>query len=69
MWLLLIILLKKIFMTPLNKDTKLLREVRCGRLFKIINGLYETNINSPGYLLAGSIYGHSYISFEYTLSF
>ncbi len=52
-----------------NKDTKLSRDVRDGKLFKIINGLYETNPNTPGYLLAGSIYGPSYISFEYALSF
>lgn len=52
-----------------NKDTKLSRDVRDGKLFKIINGLYETNKNTPGYLLAGSIYGPSYISFEYALSF
>ena len=52
-----------------NKDTKLSREVKSGKLFKIVNGLYETNPNTPGYLLAGSIYGPSYISFEYALSF
>ena len=52
-----------------NKDTKLSREIRDGKLFKIINGLYETDSNTPGYLLAGSIYGPSYISFEYALSF
>ena len=50
-----------------NKNTKLLREVKNGNLFKIINGLYETDPNTPGYLLAGSIYGPSYISFEYAL--
>ncbi len=52
-----------------NKDMKLSREVRDCKLFKIINGLYETDVNTPGYLLAGSIYGPSYISFEYALSF
>ena len=52
-----------------NKDSKLSREVRDGKLFKVINGLYETDSNTPGYLLAGSIYGPSYISFEYALSF
>ena len=31
-------------------------------------GLYETDRNAPAYLLAGSIYGPSYISFEYALS-
>jgi len=52
-----------------NKNTKLSRDVKEGKLFKIVNGLYETNPNVPGYLLAGSIYGPSYISFEYALSF
>lgn len=52
-----------------NKNTKLAREVKEGKLFKIINGLYETNPNVEGYLFAGSIYGPSYISFEYALSF
>ena len=52
-----------------NKNTKLSREVKAGKIFKIINGLYETNPNTPGYLLAGSIYGPSYISFEYALAF
>lgn len=52
-----------------NKNTKLAREVRDGKIIKIVNGLYETDSNTPGYLLAGSIYGPSYISFEYALSY
>ena len=52
-----------------NKDTKLTREVSKGNLIKIVNGLYETDPNTPGYLLASSIYGPSYISFEYSLSY
>lgn len=52
-----------------NKDTKLTREVNKGNLIKIVNGLYETNPNTPSYLLASSIYGPSYISFEYALSY
>ena len=51
-----------------NRDTKLSRDVRDGKLTKIVNGLYETNPNTSPYLLAGSIYGPSYISFEYALS-
>ena len=51
-----------------NRDTKLSRDVRDGKLTKIINGLYETNPNTSSYLLASSIYGPSYISFEYALS-
>ena len=53
----------------LNKNTKLSREVRAGKLYRIINGLYETDSRTPGYLLASSIYGASYISFEYALSY
>lgn len=52
-----------------NKNNKISRDIRNGKLFKIITGLYETNPNTPGYLLASSIYGPSYISFEYALSF
>lgn len=52
-----------------NKNTKICREVKNGNLIKIINGLYETNPNVSGYLLAGSIYGPSYLSFEYALSY
>lgn len=60
---------KNEFDNYLNKDTKLSREIRDGKLFRIINGLYETDPNTPGYLLASSIYGPSYISFEYALSY
>lgn len=52
-----------------NKNTKISREVKNGNLFRIINGLYETNSNVEGYLLAGSIYGPSYLSFEFALSY
>lgn len=52
-----------------NKNTKLLRDIKDKKLFKITNGLYETDPNTPGYLLASSIYGPSYISFEYALSY
>lgn len=52
-----------------NKNNKISRDIRDGKLFKIITGLYETDPNTPGYLLAGSIYGPSYISFEYALSY
>ena len=52
-----------------NKDTKLSRDVKNGKLIKIVNGLYETDSNTSPYLLAGSIYGPSYISFEYALFF
>ena len=62
-------IVKKNYKDYSNKDTKISREIRDGKLFRIINGLYETDENTPGYLLAGSIYGPSYISFEFALSF
>lgn len=48
---------------------KLSRMVRAGECFKIVKGLYETNQATPGYLLAGSIYGPSYLSFEFALAY
>ena len=47
---------------------KLSRMVRKGDCILITRGLYETDQNVPAHLLAGSIYGPSYISFEYALS-
>ncbi len=52
-----------------NPKAKLSRMVRKAQYFPIIKGLYETDRNVPSYLLAGSIYGPSYISFEYALGF
>lgn len=54
--------------TYANPKTKLRRLVRQGRYFPVSRGLYETDDHTPGHLLAGSIYGPSYISFEYALS-
>ena len=52
-----------------NPKTKLSRMVKKGECFRFAKGLYETNCNTPAYLLAGSIYGPSYISFEFALNF
>ena len=52
-----------------NKNNKISREIKKGKLFKIITGLYETDPNTPGYLLASSLYGPSYISFDFALSY
>ena len=52
-----------------NKNCKINRDVKAGKLHKIITGLYETDPNTPEYLLAGCIYGPSYISFEYALAY
>lgn len=52
-----------------NKNNKISRDIKNGKLHKIVTGLYETDPNTPAYLLASSIYGPSYISFDYALSF
>ena len=49
--------------------SKLSRMVKNGEYFQIVKGLYETDSSTPGYLLAGSIYGPSYLSFEFALSY
>lgn len=49
--------------------SKLSRMVKCGKIFPIAKGLYETEKGTPGIFLAGSIYGPSYISFEYALGY
>ena len=50
-----------------NKNNKISRDIKNGKLVKIVNGLYETDANTPGYLLASSIYGPSYLSFDFAL--
>ena len=52
-----------------NPATKLSRMVKRGECFPIVKGLYETDRSVSAYLLAGSIYGPSYISFEYALAY
>lgn len=51
-----------------NPKAKIGRMVSKGELFPIIRGFYEDDPNTPGFYLAGSIYGPSYISFEYALA-
>lgn len=48
---------------------KLARMVKQGDIFPVIRGLYVTDNKFPGHLLAASIYGPSYLSFEYALSY
>ena len=52
-----------------NPTAKLARMVKAGEYTKIVRGLYETDPAVSGYLLAGSIYGPSYLSFDFALSF
>ena len=50
-----------------NPKCKLGRLVKEGKYIQIIRGLYETDPDTEGHLLADTIYGPSYISFEYAL--
>ena len=51
-----------------DRNGKIKRMKNNGELFPLLRGLYETDSNVPGYLLAGAIYGPSYLSFDYVLS-
>ena len=35
-----------------NKNNKISRLIKDNKLYKVVNGLYETEKNTPGYLLA-----------------
>ena len=48
---------------------KIKRDIDKGILFPLVKGIYETNSYTDGYLLSSYIYGPSYLSFEYALSF
>lgn len=52
-----------------NPTSKIQRLAASGELVPVVRGLYETDKNVPGYYLAGSIYGPSYLSFEFALSY
>ena len=52
-----------------SPNQKIRRMVAAGQLIPIRRGLYETDKRTPFYLLAASIYGPSYISFEFALAY
>lgn len=52
-----------------NVNNKISREIQNGNLIQLKKGLYETDANIPGYYLANAIYGPSYLSFDFALSF
>ena len=53
----------------LDKDNKIRSLVKSEDLIRLTKGIYETDKNTPGYDLAGAIYGPSYLSFDYALSY
>ena len=51
-----------------NPAAKIRRMAQGGQLVPIIKGMYETDKTIPGHYLSGVIYGPSYLSFEFALS-
>jgi hypothetical protein len=52
-----------------NPTAKIRRLVDKEVLVPVVRGIYETDINIPGYYLAPIIYGPSYLSFEFALAY
>ncbi len=50
-------------------DNKIARLVKSGNLIKFAKGYYETDSTTPGFFLAGTIYGPSYLSFDFALAY
>ena len=61
--------LKEKYKDYTDVNGKIKRDVDNGILFPLVRGIYETNGSTDGFLLASFIYGPSYLSFEYALSF
>lgn len=51
-----------------SPNCKLGRMVENGEIIRLRRGLYETDPTTPPFLVANDIFGPSYISFEYALS-
>jgi len=52
-----------------NPQAKIRKMLADKLLIHVVRGIYETNLQLPGYCLAGIIYGPSYLSFEYALAY
>lgn len=52
-----------------NPNGKIQRLVKEGKLYPLTKGLYEDDKSVSGLYLAGAIFGPSYISFNYALSY
>lgn len=61
--------LKEKYKNYTDVNGKIKRDIDKGILFPLVRGIYEINSQADGYLLASYIYGPSYLSFEYALSF
>lgn len=62
-------MLKKRYSEYSNPLDKIKRDAQKGVIYRLTNGIYETNPNANPYLLASSILSPSYLSFDWALSF
>lgn len=61
--------LREMYREYTDVNGKIKRGVENGILFPLVKGIYETNSKTDGLLLSAYIYGPSYLSFEYALSY
>jgi len=61
--------LKEKYKNYIDINGKIKRDIDKGILFPLVRGIYETNGSTDGFLLSSYIYGPSYLSFEYALSY
>ena len=63
----------KILMNDYNNYSNIFNKIKSlvdtKKLFLVTKGIYETNPNIEGYYLANIIYGPSYLSFDFALSY
>lgn len=60
--------LKEQYSDYVDLNGRIARDVKQGKLFPLVKGVYETNPNADGSKLAQFIYGPSYLSFDYALA-
>lgn len=61
--------LKEKYKEYIDVNGKIKRDIDKGILFPLVRGIYETNGSTDGFLLSSYIYGPSYLSFEFALSY
>lgn len=59
--------LKEYYSNLADPKARIARDIKNGKLFPLVKGLYETDPNAFAPYLAQFIYGPSYISFDYVL--
>lgn len=61
--------LKEHYKDLVDPNGRIARDIKNGKLFPLVKGIYETDPNAFAPCLAQFIYGPSYISFDYVLQY